>query len=219
MRIYCLQKCRRSFVWPSLSSSQQFHHPPLTAPGAAFSVTEGALRRAHLSLWPGTPSSVHVLSQKPLTPCPASILVSWHPFLPYPSLLLLPDYPRPHQPLLSLEFWALCTPRPSKHALDSVGSPPEHVTAGGIRPGTAAQLSLFSWGGASAPTSSPDFQDAHKNAIPTFSLLLSVLCALGSFTKQMNMNFKGEESVNHCKSSQASKSYKCYLAKDQRKAQ
>lgn len=80
------------------------------------------------------------------------------------------------------------------------------------------QLSPFSWREASAPTSSPAFQDPHKNSIPAFSLLLSLLCTLGSFYKTNERELQGMESVNHCKLSQASKGYKRYLAKDQRKA-
>lgn len=53
--------------------------------------------------------------------------------------------------------------------------------------------------GASVPTSSPDFQGTHKNSIPAFSLLLSLLCALGSFYKTNEHELQGMRSVNHCK--------------------
>lgn len=71
--------------------------------------------------------------------------------------------------------------------------------------------------GASVPTSSPDFQGTHKNSIPAFSLLLSLLCALGSFLQNKRTWTSRYEECKSLQTLQASKCYKRCLAKDQRK--
>lgn len=192
-----------------LLSTQRPHSLPVSwytsLASRAGNVTPGNWRSStlceHVCLLPlGTPGSLlsqkalfeHALLSSRLTDITSSHLPLLADFLPFPWLLL--SRHSLHNGLASTH-WSYRPAAPNE-------------TVGKIKPGpqdrnravvpTLTAVSVF-LEGASAPTSSPDFQGTHKNSIPAFSLLLSLLCALGSFYKTNEHELQGMRSVNHCK--------------------